>query len=44
MADFITVKEDVKKKGFGTSLYDHVNGEPVYLSPVTGRTQRIYEG
>lgn len=32
MTDFITVKEDVKKKGFGTSLYDHVNGEPVYLS------------
>ncbi len=32
MANFSELKKAVKKKGFGSSLYSHVNGEPVYLS------------
>lgn len=30
--DIKELKELVKKKGFGTALYENVNGEPVYLS------------
>ncbi len=32
MAKFEELKELVKKKGYGTALYNNVNGEPVYLS------------
>lgn len=32
MTDFNTLKDTVKKKGFGTALYGNVNGAPVYLS------------
>jgi hypothetical protein len=32
MKDFNELKASVKNEGFGTAFYDHVNGDPVYLS------------
>ncbi len=32
MKDFNELKNVVRQKGFGSSLYGNVNGEPVYLS------------
>ena len=32
MAKFSELQELVKKKGYGSSLFENINGEPVYLS------------
>ncbi|MGN0256468.1 MAG: hypothetical protein ACI4D6_10875 [Chordicoccus sp.] len=32
MKDFNELKELVRKKGFGTTYYGNINGDPVYLS------------